>query len=201
MRTFIIAVATEHRDVGSGCWRCNTVAARNGRLAALPRIVAVVVVAAAAVSGIACTDPTEPVAEVLPPLGAPVQSASLDALIGDEVRDEPVAEAVARLGPVQAGALDALTGDEVRDLCLNAGQYVLAFERAPGPESGIASVEDPLDPSSTALPVDSAFVYLSTDSQYESGWDTFTVEEATCLELTVIYGRARVYELYVGVKW
>ena len=112
--------------------------------------------------------------------------------------DEPIAEAVARLQPVEAGTLDALTGEAVRDLCLDASQYVLAFERAPGADDGFASI---LPLPENDLAADASFIEVLPESQQWWAWDAFTVDEDACLEFHVRNGRARVLELFVGVAW
>ena len=83
---------------------------------------------------------------------------------------------------------------EERELCLPGGMYVLAFARGVHPHSGYAMVEHE--------DYEGATVVLFEPLEERNGWDVFSVEdEGTCFQLVVFHGRARVYELRVGVAW
>ena len=106
-------------------------------------------------------------------------------------------QADAVLVPVESGRLDALTAADVveeRELCLPGGMYVLAFARGRYPHSGYALVEHEEHEGATVA------LFSTLDEQM--GWDTFSVEDGgTCFQFVVFHGRARVYELRVGVAW
>ena len=100
--------------------------------------------------------------------------------------------ATATLVPVESGRIDAGTETVNRELCLRSGLFVLAFLRGTGP--GMAHVRR-----------DGDFVTLilrSDSDQDRWGWTSFSVDEQrTCFQLGALNGRARVYELRIGVDW
>ena len=78
-------------------------------------------------------------------------------------------------------------------MCLYDGMYVLAFSRGPHGHPGFAQVEHDGGPV--------ASVALRVSDQAGMGWGAFSVEGFTCMQLVTFHGRARVYELRVGVAW
>ena len=106
--------------------------------------------------------------------------------------------AEAFLRDVESGRVDALSNADVveeRQMCLRAGMYVLAFARGPHSHLGYALIDQGDPREATAL--------LIVEPSHQDGhaWDTFSVSAPTCFQLAVVHGRARVYELRVGVDW
>ena len=106
--------------------------------------------------------------------------------------------AEAFLRSVESGRVDALSNADVveeREMCLRAGMYVLAFDRGPHSHLGYALVDQGDPNEATAL------IIIEPSHQDGSAWDAFAVKATTCFQLAVVHGRARVYELRVGVAW
>ena len=102
--------------------------------------------------------------------------------------------ATADLIAVDSGRVDAGIGGDTREMCLRRSAYVLAFDRGPADDDGIAAVG-----TGDADPV--AAIVLSESDQDGWAWRAFAVGDDTCYRLVVFNGRARVYLLRVGVDW
>ena len=104
--------------------------------------------------------------------------------------------ATANLTPVESGRVDASTDAETREMCLREGAYVLAFVRGADPDEGGALVATPTPYSVVAS------LTLREADQHGWAWRPFTVgPDYTCFQLGAVNGRARVYQLRVGVDW
>ena len=120
----------------------------------------------------------------------------------------PTAEAVtsmqradAFLRPVESGRLDALSETEFpyesREMCLRGSSYVLVFTRGPSPIDGGAAIGmGDLAPDEISVQIG-----LAESDQDGWAWKSFRVEDYTCFRFAAYNGRARVYELRVGVDW
>ena len=109
-------------------------------------------------------------------------------------------DAAADLRAVESGRLDAGRESEFREMCLRGpSAYVLAFERGTDSGEGIAAVQAPSANEILGEPV--AVVVLSASGQDRWSWRPFIVHDYTCFALFVQNGRARVYQLQVGMRW
>ena len=104
----------------------------------------------------------------------------------------------ASLIPVDSGRVDnAETRPVDRKMCLRGSAYVLAFERGGGDGEGYATVKVGAPPDSREV----AGMTLTPAHQTGWAWVSFVVSDYTCFVLSAVNGRARVYELRVGVDW
>lgn len=108
-------------------------------------------------------------------------------------------EAVARLIPVESGRIDA--GSEVagREMCLRPSLYVLAFERHTGTAEGYATVV--AYETATRRREEIVGMTSTPADQDRWSWRSFTITDYTCLRIAAHNGRARVYQLRVGIDW
>lgn len=110
----------------------------------------------------------------------------------------------ASLIPVDSGRVDN-TGTERpvdREMCLRESVYVLAFDRGDGDGEGYATVK--YTTVGLGAPPDSreaAGMTLTPAHQHGWTWASFVVSDYTCFVLSALNGRARVFELRVGVDW
>lgn len=119
--------------------------------------------------------------------------------------------AVARLDTVASGRIDnpSETDWEEREMCLDAGMYVFAFARGSSNANGLAIVGFGVhlvggQPHFEEVPDQEIgeIITISDSHQRGWGWLTFSVsEDNTCLPLAAVHGRARVYQIAVGIDW
>ena len=110
----------------------------------------------------------------------------------------------ASLIPVDSGAVDSAGTERPvdREMCLRGSVYVLAFDRSEGDGEGYATVK--YATVGLGAPPDSrevAGITLTPAHQHGWAWASFVVSDYTCFVLSAFNGRARVYELRVGVDW
>jgi len=139
--------------------------------------------------------------------------------------------ATAGLRAVESGRIDAGNDPKGSEMCLRPGSYVLAFERAAGNRVGAAYVSPSAVPAAEtreqarepARPLTQrelarqrveaviernrrrarvASVLIQPADQDRWGWVSFNVwGQIECFRLSASNGRARVYDLRVGVVW
>ena len=105
-----------------------------------------------------------------------------------------------RLVPVHAGVIDALSDAAIsREMCLRGGTYVLAVARGQLSGNGVVIIATgTLEKADETI----AGTFVAESDQAQHTWQSFRVTNTrTCMYLTAVNARARVYELRVGVDW
>ena len=126
-------------------------------------------------------------------------------LLGGEVVAWQATVSVERIeaGDVDApGAIDEAylaepdleEGAGVVRVCVNSGRFIFAVQRYPlsAAALGVIFRDDEAIANVNVLRI---------AEQGEWGWDSFAVHEPTCVQATVVGGRARLYRLRFAVNW
>ena len=133
-------------------------------------------------------------------------------VLGGEVSAQRATVSVER---IEAGDVD---GTEVIDkawkldldadlgvvrVCLNSGIFIFTVQRYPVSPLAVGMIfhDDEAEALADEAEALANVNLLSIAEQGERGWDSFKVHEPTCVQATVVGGRARIYRLRFGVAW
>ena len=125
-------------------------------------------------------------------------------------------EASAELRLIEAAAVDAASDEQQAEVCLDGGQYVLAFRLRMPVSSGsgrarfVASTPlNTVDQQLTEEQVEFwnnrlrtfADISVAATDERRWTWQSFFVADPECFRVEVTNGRARLYAVRVGVDW